>query len=157
MNYSASMDRDGNRQVLPTPLPFKLAKTLTFDGNTENGIGDIDGTNNPASLFTITGDVLVYLFGICKTNIAGAGTLEVGVADNTAILLAQIADATDLDKDKNWLDATPGKGEGQAPVFHPMSAGTIILTAGGTDITGGVIDFYLFWRPLSSDGLVEAA
>lgn len=155
--FDAAMDRDGNRQTLPTPLPFRAVKRVTFDGGTENGIGDIDGTSNPYTLFNVTGDVLVYMFGICKTDLVGNGTIEVGSPFSTAALLAQIADAEDLDSSENWLDATPDIGEGQAPLFHPFTDSAIQLTAGVADITAGVIDFYLFWRPLSDDGNVEAA
>lgn len=156
--FPAAMDRDGNRQVLPTPLPFLASKRITFDGNTSGAIGDKDGALATFPIFTVTGDVLVYVFGICKTDLSGAGTLEVGVTNNTAILLAQIANTTTLDQDENYIDATPGAGKGEAPIYHPISGGLDIEGKTTTaDITAGVIDFYVFWRPLSSDGNVVAA
>lgn len=158
MKVLASMDIDANFKAITSPLPFRESKRMTLAGGTTNDPGDIDGTGNPATLFTVTGDVLVYIIGICKTDLAGAGTLEIGVLGNTAILLPQIADATTLDKDENYLDATPAIGEGQAPVLHPISGGLdIIQTTGSVNITAGVVDYYCFWRPLSVDGLVVAA
>lgn len=156
--FPQAQDRDANRQVLGTPLPFFASKTITFDGGTGDAIGDKDGALATFPIFTVTGDVLVWVFGICKTDLVGAGTLEVGVTGNTAGLLAQIADATTLDANENYLDATPAAGEGVSPVFHPIGGGLDIEgKVTGTDITAGVIDFYVFWRPLSSDGNVVAA
>lgn len=158
MKVNTGMDIDSNFKAITSPLPFRETKRMTFAGGTTNDPGDFDGTGNPATLFTVTGDVLVYIMGLCKTDLAGAATLEIGLVGNTAILLAQIADATTLDQNENYLDATPAIGEGQAPVFHPISGGLdIIQTVGSTNITSGVIDYYCFWRPLSSDGLVVAA
>jgi len=72
-------------------------KTATFAGGTLNARGDIDGTGNPATLFTVTGTVLAVVFGHCTTNLDGAtATLEVGVASNTAAIIAQTT-ATDID------------------------------------------------------------
>ncbi len=160
MIYKATIDLDGHGRALYSPLPFKAIKNMEFDGATVNDPGDYTGgTGNPATLFTVTGDVLVYIMGLCKADLVGAATLEVGLTGNTAILLAQIADvAASLDENMNWLDSTPAIGEGEAPVFHPISGGLdIIQTAGSANITAGEIDYYCFWRPLSSDGLVVVA
>lgn len=156
--FDAVMDLDGQGRAIFSPLPFRAVKRMTFAGGTTNDPGDYDGTGNPATLFTVTGDVLVYIVAMCKTDLVGGATLEVGLTGNTAVLLAQIADATTLDANENYLDATPAKGEGAAPVFHPIAGGLdIIQTVGTANITAGVIDYYCFWRPLSSDGNVVAA
>ena len=157
--YKSVMDIDGHGRALYAPLPFPAIKNMVFDGATVNDPGDYTGgTGNPATLFTVTGDVLVYIMGLCKASLIGAATLEVGLTGNTAILLAQIANTTTLDINMNYLDATPAIGEGQAPVFHPISGGLdIIQTVGTANITAGEIDYYLFFRPLSSDGLVVAS
>lgn len=158
MKFDAAQDRDANFQVLNTPLPFRASKRMTFAGGTANDPGDYDGTGNPATLFTVTGDVLVYLIGQCKTNLVGAATLEVGLVGNTAILLAQIPNTTSLDAGMNYLDATPAIGEGVAPIFNPIASGLdIIQTVGTANITAGVIDYYCFWRPLSDNGNLVAA
>lgn len=158
MLYQAAMDRDGNRQVIPAPLPFHETKTMTFAGGTANDPGDYDGTGNPATLFTVTGDVLVYIMGVCKTTLVGAATLEVGVTNATAALLAQIADATVLAVNEGYVDATPTLGETFTPQHHIIGGGLdIIQTIGTTNITAGKIDYHCFWRPLSVDGDVVAA
>jgi hypothetical protein len=160
MIYDAVMELDGQGRPLYSPLPFMAEKNMVFAGATVNDPGDYTGgTGNPATLFTVTGDVLAYLIALCKTSLVGAATLEAGLTGNTAILLAQIADvAASLDENMNWLDATPAIGEGQAPIFHPIAGGLdIIQTVGTANITAGEIDYYCFWRPLSSDGLIVAA
>jgi hypothetical protein len=131
---------------------------MTFAGGTTNDPGDYNGTGNPATLFTVTGDVLVYLVGVCQTTLVGAATLEVGVTDATPALLAQITNATTLAINEGWVDATPTLAEAFTPAHHIIGGGLdIIQTVGTTDITDGKITYHCFWRPLSSDGLVVAA
>lgn len=158
--YDASLDRDANRQVIQgLTLPFKASKRITFAGGTTDAIGDDGGALDPFTIFTVTGDVLVDVIGICKTTLVGAATLEVGVTDATAALLAQLANATILVENEMWApDATPTLAEAYTPTAHGIGGGLdIIGTVGTADITAGVIDFYCFWRPLSSDGNVVAA
>ena len=152
------MDLDANGYQLQGLLPFRATKRITFAGETDDAIGDKDGALASFPIFTVTGDVQVFIFGICKTSLVGAGTLEVGVVGNTASLLAQISDVTALDENMTYLDATPALAEGVAPVVHPIGGGLDIKgKTTGTDITAGVIDFFCFWRPLSDDGNLVAA
>lgn len=159
--YSASIDRDANRVPIygPNGLPFKTKKTITFDGNTANGIGDHDGTGDPFTIFSVTGDILADVIGVVKTTLVGAATLEVGVTGATAALLAQVADATTLAADEVWgPDGSVSLAEAYTPTLHGIGGGLdIIGTVGTANITAGVIDFYCFWRPLSDDGNVAAA
>lgn len=156
--FDAFLDLDTQGRPLYGLLPFRTSKTITFDGGTTDAIGDHDGTGDPFTVFTVTGDVQVMVAAVCKTTLVGAATLELGVAGATAALLAQIADATDLVVNMGWLDATPSLAEARTPQIHTIGGGLdIIGTVGTANITAGVIDFYCFWRPLSSDGLVEAA
>lgn len=115
------------------------------------------------TLFTVTGDVVVRIFAVCKAacTSAGAITVEVGVSGNTAALIAQLADAKTLIANEVWVDATPTTT--LEPVPAGVSAGfiisngqDIILTPSGT-FTAGTIDFYCSWKPLSVDGKVETA
>jgi hypothetical protein len=158
--YDVNIDRDGSGGIIPGigGLPFKSKKTITFTGGSANTIGDNDGTLDPFNIFTVTGDVAVYVGGVCKTDLAGAtATLEVGVTGNTAILIPQTT-ATGIDVNMFWHDASVALAEGFTPQIHVIGGGLdIIGTVGTADITGGVIDFYCFWRPLSSDGFVVAA
>lgn len=160
MNYAATQDRDGNDQVILSGLlPFKAKKTITFAGGTVNAIGDHDGTSDPFNIFTVTGDVLVTVLGVVKTTLVGAATLEVGVLNATASLLAQVADATTLAQNEFWhADASASLAERFAPQFSGIGGGLdIIGTVGTANITAGVIDFYCFWQPVSDDGNVVAA
>lgn len=150
---------DANGRPFTGILPFLAKKRITFAGGTANAIGDHDGTGDPFTVFSVTGDVLVAPFGVCKTTLVGAGTLELGVAGATAALLAQIADATTLAVNEFWLpDASPSLAEAHTPKVHGIGGGLdIIGTVGTANITAGVIDFYCFWMPLSDDGQVSPA
>lgn len=155
MLYSSTQDRDGNFQLIGGGLPFKASKRITFAGGTTDAIGDDGGANDPFTIFTVTGDVMVYVFGVVKTTLVGAATLEVGVIGSTASLIAQVADATTIAVNEGWHDATSVLAEGFTPQIHIIGGGLdVIGTVGTADITAGVIDFFCFWRPLSSDGLV---
>lgn len=144
-SFEAAIDRDANRQVIAANESFKLESTWTF-------VGNLTGDQAAHTLFTVTGNVLVSVFGICDTSIVGAGTIEVGVANNTAGLIAQVADAEGLDDGDIWVDNTPAVGVQAIPSTFVLNDGAdIILTIGTADLTAGVIDFYCLWRPLSSD------
>lgn len=150
MQTVAAQDRDANRQVISSNEAFLLESTWTF-------VEDLTGDQAAHTLFTVTDNVLVNVWGVCDTNLVGAGTFEVGVAGNTAGIIAQIADAEDLDDGDIYQDATPYVGVGISLVNpYPINDGAdIILTIGTADITAGVVDFYCMWRPLNSDSLVE--
>lgn len=146
--YNASMDRDANRQVITSNEAFKLESTWTFVTGTTGAVG-------AHTLFTVTGNCLVQVFAICDVNLAGAATIEVGVAGNIAGILAQIADATDLDDGEIWVDATPEVGVRALPDPLIVNDGAdIILTVGSTAVTAGAIDVYCLYRPLSADALI---
>lgn len=151
MTVDQPQQRDANRQIVSSNEAFLLSSTWTF-------VGNATGDQAAHTLFTVTGDVLVTVFGVCDTNIAGAGTMEVGVAGNTAGIIAQIADATDLDDGDIWVDATPGVGVEALPTTKIINDGAdIILTIGTADLTAGVVDFYCMWRPLSEGSSVSVA
>jgi hypothetical protein len=124
---------------------------------------DDTGAQAAYTIFTITGDVLMQTFGICDVALTsgGAATIELGVAGNTAILIAQTT-ATALIANEIWHDATPTTTVEQLDVmgsreFVIANGQDAILTIGGADLTAGDIDFYALWTPLSADGLVVAA
>lgn len=135
-----------------------VSKLATMDGGTLNGVGDINGTSNPYTLFTVTGVVKATVFGVCGLTIVGAGTIEVGVTGDTAVILAQIATATDLATGEVYVDATPTT-KVQAPAADQIITGglDIIFTAGTADLTAGNITFYCVWEPISSGATVVAA
>ena len=125
-------------------------------------IKSVDCTGGtPITAFTVTGDVVMKVVGICKASLTGSGaiTVEVGVSGNTAVLIAQIADATDLVITEIYHDATPDATIEASSVFTEWINSTgqdVIVTTTGT-VTGGTIALYCFWYPLSADGNVIAA
>lgn len=143
----------------PVQAGWRVAtKEATFAGGTTNARGDQTGTGNPATLFTVTGTVMVVIFGHCTTLLAGAtATLEIGVTGNTAALIAQTV-ATDIDAGEVWRDATPAvSAETLNDPLVIVAGADIIETVGTADITSGVITYYCLWLPLSADGNVVAA
>lgn len=129
----------------------------TFDGGTENARGDEGGTGNPATLFTVTGDVLCCVFAKCNTLLAGASaTIEVGISGNTAAIIAQTT-AEDIDANEIWQDATPETGVANLTPKVIVGGADIIETIATADITGGVLTYYCLWTPISADGNVVAA
>ena|SRR3990167_345088 len=144
----AAQDIDANSRTITSNEAFKLESTWTFVTGTT-------GATGAHTLFTVTGNVLVSVFGVCDTNLTGAATFEVGVASNVAQLIARIADATTLDDGDVYVDADTEVGAGAIPAMQVLNDGTdIILTIGATAVTAGVVDFYCLWRPLSSTGNV---
>lgn len=144
-NIAARQQLDANGRVVNSNEAILLESTWTFSTLTTGAVG-------AHTLFTVTGNCLVTVFGVCDTDLAGAATLEVGTVGNTAGLLAQIADATTLDDGEVYVDATPAAGVEAIPTTKVLNDGAdIIMTIGSTAITSGVVDFYCLWRPLSSD------
>jgi len=158
------MLRDPNYQVHFALDSFNVAKCAptAFAGGTTDARGDDGGANDPYTLFTVTGDVLVRIFGVCTVDLvsAGGGTLSVGVTGNTAALLAATT-ATDIDANDLWNDTTPAVGtDTLANITGPhlvVNGLDIIETVGTADITAGNIYYICLWRPLSADGNVVSA
>ena len=131
---------------------------VTFAGATANAIGDFAGSQNPYTMFTVTGIVEASIIAICTTDVesAGAGTLEVGTATTTAGLIAQTT-ATDLEAIDIWHDNAPDATvELTSVVTRKLVSEDIILTVGTADIESGVIKFIVRWSPISNDGNLVA-
>lgn len=140
---------DANSRTITSNEAFVLTSEWTFVSGTT-------GAQGSHTLFTVTGDVLVTIFGSCTTNMAGSGAdFEVGVTGNTAGLIAQIADVEDLDDGDIYQDATPEVGTVALPSSRIIVGGLdILLKITNTTITGGVVDWYCLWRPLSEGSSV---
>ena len=114
----------------------------------------------PMTLFTVTGDVVLAVIGIVKTALttSDAITASVGVAGNTAVIIANVADATGLALNEIWHDATPDATIELSSVWNEFVVSNgqdVILTTTGT-VTDGDITFYCRWHPLSSGATVVA-
>ena len=153
--YATKYDRTANRESILSNESFKLESTWTFVAATTGAIA-----HHP--LFTVTGNVLVNVFGVCDTNLdsGGAATISIGTAGNVANIIS-VTTATVIDDGDLWITNVPtvqtqaiseSSGIGLPWVVNDGQDITIdILTA---TITAGVIDFYCLWRPLSSDANV---
>lgn len=145
------------------PLVFRVTKKVSsaFAGGTADAHGDYDGDGNPYTLFTVDGDVLVRgVIGIVNTDLVGANaTIEVGVAGNTAKLIAQ-STGTDLDDGDVWIDAGAEVGVdvlATAALFAINDGADIIETIGTANLTAGQIDYYCIWAALEPNAKVSAA
>lgn len=154
------MNRDENRIPYSSLDSFDVVKVTpaAFTGGTDSSHGDKDNTPT-LTLFTVTGDVEVGIFGVCTTALTGAsGTAQVGVAGNTAGLIA-LTTATDIDGNEIWLDTTPSVGVDvtDALSFHfVVNSLNIIETVATTDIATGAIYYVCLWRPLTPGSTVVA-
>lgn len=152
-----------NNAAVSNPLVWQVTKHAASDflGGTSNRHGNNGGTNDPYTIFTVTGDVVVKsVVGICNTNLTGAATLEVGVTGNTAKLLAQIADTTTLDDGDVWTDAGTEAGvdiDAAGGWFYINDGADIIETTGSTNVTAGQIDYYVIWAPLEPGASIVSA
>jgi len=122
---------------------------------------DDTGAQGAYTIFTVTGDVFVQVFGLCQVlmNSGGAATIELGITGNTAALIAQTT-ATDLDQYETWQDATPEANPGAVDLtarsFVIANGADIIMTVATADLTAGDIDFVCRWWPISTNGSVVA-
>jgi len=145
-----ALQRDGNFRTVDTNEAFLLESTWTFAAGTT-------GAASAHTLFTVTGNCLVNIFAICDSDLTsgGAATVEVGVVGNTAALIAQTT-ATGIDDGEIWVSASPAVGVQALPGTFILNDGAdIILTVGTTTVTGGVLDFYCTYRPLSAGASIE--
>lgn len=115
------------------------------------------------AIFTVTGEVIiVYLVPFCTadlTETAGTPTLALGVVGSTALFVAATT-ATAIDANEFWVDTAPDPNGIAIPaaLINIVITDNIQCLVGGTNnIDAGVIRYDLYWRPLSSDGLVVPA
>lgn len=149
--YSAALDRDSNHLPIYGFLPFLTRLTRTYTGAAGAGA---QGTN---TIFTVTGDVIVDVVGTVVTDLAGASaTISLGITGSVAGIIAATT-ATGLDAGMGWDDNSPALAETHAPTGVLIGNGLDITeTVATADITGGVLNLYCFWRPMSLDGKVVA-
>ena len=133
-------------------------KTMVLAGGTVNDPGDYDGTGNPATLFTVTGRVLLRLLAVCtETLLGGSATIEVGTTLSTAGLIAQTT-ATNIAVNEIWHDATPDSSiELSSVLAENIVSDDVIQTVATANITDGTIEYQALWYPLSEGASVVAA
>lgn len=144
---SQIFQRDGN-YVPITALGLTANKVITYSALTTGAVG-------ATTLFTVTGVVAVRLFAVVSgADLTGTGTIEAGIAGNTASLLAQVS-ATDLDVGEFWTDSVPSTVEA-LPAMQLVEA-NIIQTIATNTVTAGTLTYYCLWLPVTADGDVTAA
>mgnify|MGYP001559716109 CR=1 FL=1 len=131
-------------------LGLMASKAITYAALTT-------GATGATTLFTVTGTVAVRVFAVVSgTDLTGSGTLEAGIAGNTAAILAQVA-ATALDVGEIWTDNAPSTIEA-LPAIQIVAGGADIIQTIATDtVTAGTLTYYCLWTPISADGTVVAA
>jgi len=125
-----------------------VTKALTFANNT-----------GQVNLFTVTGDVIVRIVAVVKTNCASGGcNVSVGIAADVDAIIP-VTDITLLAAQEIWHDATPDteiEALGSMREHIITDGNDITLNSSAAD-NSGAITFYCFWTALSSGATVVAA
>ena len=134
-----------------------IRKIITY-----TGAANLGATGTAATIFTVTGEVLVVaLVPVCTTNLgesAASSTITLGVTGDVDLFILATA-ALDIDADDFWFDATPIEVGG---IAIPAALKDIAITAniisdhtGVGNTNAGVIRYELYWSPLSLDAQVS--
>lgn len=117
-----------------------------------------------ASAFTVTGDVLVNVWGVVGatgiTSTSGTTTLSVGTTEAAqAIIANSTVNNTQFAATDVWVDSSPSDDAETLAERRVVIGGgaAIVLTRSVDDLTAGTLTLYCEWKPLSSDGNVVAA
>lgn len=103
-------------------------------------------------LFTVTGTCRLIIIPVCSTDLtdAGGGTITLGIEGSTAAFIAATT-AANIDANEVWLTTTPAFSYARSGVIDVIvsdkDVGYEIAVAA---LTGGVLDFYCWWVPLSN-------
>jgi len=138
--------------------PFRCEKLVTFLGGTTNAWGHDTGTLDGGALFHVTGTVRIRIIGVVETTLVGAATVNAGTSKDVAGLLTQVADATTLQVNEIWHDATSDASIELSTVATEkivVNGLDVLLYNGSANITAGAIRFLVAWTPLSAGALVE--
>ena len=108
--------------------------------------------------------LIEYTTAFCTTSLtesAGTPTLSYGVDAVVALFIAATT-ATAIDVNEVWIDNAPGAGSIAIPTLmkdiHVGNSDPISCTvAGSNNISAGVIEFNVWWRPMSLNGLLVPA
>ncbi len=148
MSIEQSFQRDAN-SVPITGMGLVCTKAITYSALTTGAVGT-------TTLFTVTGVVALRVFAVCSgVDLTGSGTLEVGIAGNTAAVIAQTA-ATAIDVGEIWYGTNPPT-VGVMPGQLILSATDVIQTIATNTVTAGTLTYYCLWFPLSQSASVVPA
>ena len=147
----------GLRSLISNPLGFNKARYVqpTIASATPTAWTT---ANSPVTLFTVTGTILCRLYGVIGgtqfTSTAGTGTLAIGVASTTGVLIpATTANGTtNFIISAAWVDASPTVlGEVLSATQNPYTlvTGNILLTIATNNMTAGAVQLFLDWIPVT--------
>ena len=113
-------------------------------------------------LFTVTGLIMACVVGKCTTDVTmtGAGaTLALGNETVTNQFIAATAGDA-IDAGEIWLSNTPATSyvsSDTVPIWSLINGLDVGYTIGVDSLSGGVVEFHLFWYPISEDASVSVA
>ena len=146
-----AIQRDANRVPIQSNSAFLVKKERVYTG------ADGLGAQGATTLFTVTGDVIVQVFGVCSEDlVSSSGTIEVGITGNTASIIAQTT-ASGIDTGEVWVDNAPATVETLPSGLIITGGADIKETIATADITDGTLTLYCIFRPLSADATITAA
>ena len=135
----------------PTQIQ-KISKTITFTGAA--GAGDV----GLVTVFTLSGlSYCVKCLIWCTSDLisAGGGSVSLGSTANVVGLIAATT-ATTIDTGEMWLTNAPGVGTIAVPsvMSNAFWGSTISIDVTVAAVTGGVLNFYLEYIPISAGATV---
>ncbi|KKL17220.1 hypothetical protein LCGC14_2487720, partial [marine sediment metagenome] len=136
-------------------------RSSVFDGGTTNSHGDLAGTNDPYTIFTVNGDIIIKaIWGICNTTLVSAtGQIEVGVVGNLAALIA-LEEVDEILDGNVYVSATQAVGVASitnSGLFAINDGLDIIETPLTANVTGGQLDYYCIWAPVEDGASLTSA
>ena len=140
--------------TLGTGSPRVASKTVTFTG--ASGLGQ-SATNT--TWFTVTGLILVeFIAGRVTTNltVSAGATITLGVTGSTSLFIAATAGSTLLTSAEIWASTTATAAGIAIPAALKAVAidANILSAVAVNNITAGVIEMNLIWRPLTPGATV---
>ena len=147
-----------NDTVAGTPgsgLPRIATKTLTFTGASTLGL---HGTSS--TIFTVTGLILVeFICARATTNLTGAtATITFGTTSKTTLFLGTTTVTNLVTTTEIWANATPVQGGVVLPatMINTVIDENVIIpsTHVSADVTAGVLEIDMIWRPLTRTATV---
>ena len=134
----------------------RTTKTITFTGAA--GAGEV-GT---VSVFTISGGIIVVeeIAGRVTTNLTGAtATVALGVTGQTSLFIGATTATGLVTTAALWASTAPTAGGIALPAAtkQELIDANVIITVATANVTGGVLEIDVVWRPLTAGATLVAA
>ena len=164
INITRKSDPEGKIDTIDTVVDGNATK-LTAGVPQTATVQTVDGSETlwtPAAhrLFTVTGVVICRVFALVDVTLTesnGDETIEVGIANNTALLLSQYATPLDFATGDIWGSTTAVPGSTLNDMVAIKDTDIDLTVAGTTGINDGQMTFYCQWIPVSVGATVAAA